>query len=129
MNTPPATTPTGRPAGPTPRAATVPPNIQLVQLGPGFSPATIELSTGQQFPMTVNTAVQASIPGGCPPGRTTQITGRLLTLQCTDDGGYLHTAERPGPATLVATVRPQCTPGTLCPQWTTMASLQIMTSL
>jgi len=115
------------PSIPSPPPA-VPPAILVVQLGTAFSPAEIQLGTGQQFLVQVNQDVQTSglSPAGvCPPGQTAQIDDGLLTLQCTADGGYLYTAERPGSATLLVTVRPSCAPETLCPQWIAEASLRI----
>ena len=109
----------------------MPPDIIAVRLGTAFSPGALRLSIGQQFQVTVSKTVQVSglgFAGDCAPGATGQISGGLLSLRCTGDGGYLCTAEHAGSATLSATVRPRCAPGTMCPQWITEATLKITIS-
>ena len=101
-----------------------PPDIILVQLGTGFSPAQLRLNVGQQFEVAVSKTVQVSGLGDCAPGTTGQALGGLLSVRCMA-GGYFYTAEHAGSATMSATVRPRCTPGTMCPQWITEASLKI----
>jgi hypothetical protein len=100
----------------------------VVQLGAGFSPASIQLGVGQQFLLLVSPHVQVtwtSVAGACTPGMTAQVAGGLLEVQCTADGSGLYTAERPGSTTLTAMVRPSCAPGVMCPQWIALASLKV----
>jgi hypothetical protein len=107
----------------------VPPDIRVVQLGIGFSPARLQLGAGQQFVVSVSDDVQVTwtgIPNACPPsGQTTQLADGLLAVQCTASGSYLFTAEQPGSVTLMATVRPQCASGSVCPQWIAETSLAV----
>ena len=104
----------------------VAPVISAVRLGPGFQPATLRISPGQHFVVTVDSSVKASgpdVPGSCP-GTTTRIDGGMLTMHCTS-GVFYYTAQRPGTAELMATVRPRCARGSMCPQWITEATLKI----
>lgn len=104
--------------------AAAPPYIAVVRLGANFSPGHLQLSTGQQFLLTVSSSVRAKgldVPAGCASGSA---AGGLLSVRCTS-GGYLYTAEHPGTATISATVRPYCKPGQMCPQWLTEPHLQI----
>jgi hypothetical protein len=63
------------------------------------------------------------VPSSCP-GTTTQIDGGMLTVRCTS-GAFYYTAQRPGTAELMATVRPNCARGSICPQWIAEATLKI----
>jgi hypothetical protein len=103
----------------------------VVRLAAGFSPRTVRLRAGQQFLVVVSPDVQASgvpSPGGCPAGTTRPVAGGLLTAQCLAGGRYLYTALRSGNATVVATVRPRCAPGSMCPQWITEPRLAVAIS-
>lgn len=76
--------------------------------------------------MTVDSSVKASgpdVPGSCP-GTTARIDGGMLTMRSTS-GVFSYTAQRPGTAELMATVRPRCARGSICPQWITEATLTI----
>ena len=48
----------------------------------------------------------------------------MLTVRCMS-GAFYYTALRPGTAELMATVRPRCAPGSMCPQWIAEATLTI----
>jgi len=48
----------------------------------------------------------------------------MLTVRCTS-GAFYYTAQRPGTAELMATVRPSCARGSMCPQWIAEATLKI----
>ena len=116
------------PAGPSSpgRSRSPAPVISAVRLGPGFQPRTLRISPGQHFVVTVDSSVRASgpdVPGSCP-GTTTRIDGGMLTMHCTS-GVFYYTAQRPGTAELMATVRPRCARGSMCPQWITEATLKI----
>jgi hypothetical protein len=130
------------PPVPSPPAA-VPPIIILVRLGADFSPSTLRLAVGQQFELAVSSSVQATGPAiptcssgpapvgsGAPPseGSGAPPAGGppvQLFAQCEGNGSYLFTAEQPGSVVLSATVRPNCAPGTMCPQWIAEPSLSI----
>jgi hypothetical protein len=58
------------------------------------------------------------------PGTTARIDGGMLTMRCTS-GVLYYTAQRPGTAELMATVRPRCARDSMCPQWITEARLKI----
>ena len=76
--------------------------------------------------VTVDSSVRASgpgVPGSCP-GTTARIDGGMLTVRCMS-GAFYYTALRPGTAELMATVRPRCAPGSMCPQWIAEATLTI----
>jgi hypothetical protein len=114
----------GRSSSPAPVSAA--PVIFAVRLGPGFQPRTLRISPGQHFVVTVDSSVRASgpgVPSSCP-GNTTRIDGGLLTVRCTS-GVFYYTAQRPGTAELMATVRPRCARGSMCPQWIAEATLKI----
>jgi hypothetical protein len=64
----------------------------------------------------------------CPAGTTRPVAEGLLTAQCLARGRYLYTALRPGTATVIATVRPRCAPGSMCPQWITEPRLAVAIS-
>ena len=118
----PATAPAG-PSSPG-RSRSPAPVIFAVRLGPGFQPGTLRISPGQHFIVTVASSVRASgpgVPASCP-GTTTPIDGGMLTMRCTS-GVFYYTAQRPGTAELIATVRPRCARGSMCPQWITEATL------
>jgi lipoprotein-anchoring transpeptidase ErfK/SrfK len=107
---------------PVPRA----PVIFAVRLGNRFQPGTLRISPGQHFVVTVDSSVKASgpgVPSSCP-GTTARIDGGMLTVRCTS-GAFYYTAERPGTAELMATVRPRCARGSMCPQWIAEATLKI----
>jgi hypothetical protein len=124
-----AATPAGPPSpgrssspAPVPRA----PVIFAVRLGHSFRPGTLRISPGQHFVVTVDSSVRAGgpgVPGSCP-GTTARIDGGVLTVRCRS-GGFYYTALRPGTAELMATVRPRCAPGSMCPQWIAEATLTI----
>ena len=129
-STPPSTTAPAGPSSPgrskSPAPVPAAPVIFAVRLGPGFQPRTLRISPGQHFVVTVDSSVRASgpdVPGSCP-GTTAQIDGGLLTMRCIS-GVFYYTAQRPGTAELVATVRPRCARGSMCPQWITEATLTI----
>ena len=127
------TTTTATPAGPpspgrrsSPVPVSVAPVIFAVRLGRSFQPGTLRISPGQHFVVTVDSSVRASgpgVPGSCP-GTTARIDGGMLTMRCTS-GVFYYTAQRPGTAELMATVRPRCARGSMCPQWITEATLTI----
>jgi hypothetical protein len=102
-----------------------------VGLAAGFSPGTVRLRVGQQFLVAVSPDVRASgipWPGGCPVGTMRPVPGGLLTAHCLAGGRYLYTTRRPGSATVIATVRPRCAPGSVCPQWITEPRLAVVIS-
>jgi hypothetical protein len=102
------------------------PIIFAVRLSRGFQPRTLRISPGQQFVVSVDPSVRASgpgLPGSCPSGPV-RVDGGMLTVRCTS-GVFYYTAQRPGTAELTATVRPRCAPGSMCPQWVTLATLTI----
>jgi lipoprotein-anchoring transpeptidase ErfK/SrfK len=114
----------GRSSSPAPVSGA--PVIFAVRLGPGFQPTTLRISPGQHFVVTVDSSVKASGPGvprSCP-GTTARIDGGMLTVRCTS-GAFYYTAQRPGTAELMATVRPSCARGSMCPQWIAEATLKI----
>jgi hypothetical protein len=129
----PGTPSTTAPAGPSspgrsrsPAPVSAAPVISAVRLGPGFQPGTLQISPGQHFVVTVDSSVKASgpdVPGSCP-GTTARIDGGMLTMRCTS-GAFSYTAQRPGTAELMATVRPRCARRSMCPQWITEATLKI----
>jgi hypothetical protein len=129
----PSSATTATPAGPpspgrrsSPAPVSAAPVIFAVRLGRGFQPGTLRISPGQHFVVTVDSSVRASgpgVPGSCP-GTTARIDGGVLTVRC-KSGGFYYTALRPGTAELMATVRPRCAPGTMCPQWIAEATLTI----
>lgn len=103
----------------------------VVHLVAGFSPRMVRLRVGQQFLLVVSKDVQASgvpWPGGCPPGTVRPVASGLLTAQCMTGSRYLYTARRAGTATVTATVRPRCAPGSMCPQWITAPRLTVIIS-
>jgi hypothetical protein len=104
-----------------------PPHITVVRLGTTFSPDTLRLSVGGQFLVAVSPSVHASVLG-VPPGCASQTAwptdGGLLSVRCVS-GGYLYAAERPGSATISATVGPRCGSGQMCPQWLSAPRLQV----
>ena len=109
-----------------PAPASGAPVIFAVRLGSGFQPNTLRISRGQHFVVTVDSSVKASgpgVPSSCP-GTTAQIDGGMLTVRCTS-GAFYYTAQRPGTAELMATVRPNCARGSICPQWIAEATLKI----
>jgi hypothetical protein len=103
------------------------PIIFAVRLGAGgFQPKTLRISPGQHFVVIVDSSVKASGPGlpsSCS-GISAPIDDGMLTVQCTS-GDFSYTAQRAGTAELMATVRPRCSPGTMCPQWIAEATLKI----
>jgi hypothetical protein len=109
-----------------PAPASGAPVIFAVRLGSGFQPNTLRISRGQHFVVTVDSSVKASgpgVPSSCL-GTTAPIDGGMLTVRCTS-GAFYYTAQRPGTAELVATVRPNCAQGSICPQWIAEATLKI----
>jgi hypothetical protein len=114
----------GRSSSPAPVSAA--PVIFAVRLGRGFQPGTLRISPGQHFVVTVDSPVRASgpgVPGSCP-GTAVRIDGGVLSVRCTS-GAFYYTALRPGTAELMATVRPRCAPGSMCPQWIADATITI----
>ncbi len=114
----------GRSSSPAPVSGA--PVIFAVRLGRGFQPGTLRISPGQHFVVTVDSSVKASgpgVPSSCP-GTPARIDGGMLTVRCTS-GAFYYTAQRPGTAELMATVRPSCARGSLCPQWIAEATLKI----
>jgi hypothetical protein len=114
----------GRSSSPAPVSGA--PVIFTVRLGASFQPRTLRISPGQHFVVTVDSSVKASgpgVPSSCP-GTTAPIDGGILTVRCTS-GAFYYTAQRPGTAELMATVRPRCAPGSMCPQWIAEATLKI----
>jgi hypothetical protein len=102
------------------------PMILVVRLGSGFNPGTLRISPGQHFVISVSSSVKASSPGvpGSCSGATTRIDGGMLTVRCVS-GAFYYTAQRAGTTELIATVRPKCVRGRMCPQWMTEAKLKI----
>lgn len=121
----PAPSAPARSSAPSPSAA-VPPDVAVVRLAAGFSPSALRLGVGQQFLVTVSPSVQARglDIAGCASGSGGTAAGGLLTVRCTG-GGYLYTAEHQGTAALSATVGPRCSPGQMCPQWVSEATLHL----
>jgi hypothetical protein len=114
----------GRSSSPAPVPGT--PVIFAVRLGTRFQPGTLRISPGQHFVVTVASTVKASgpgVPSSCS-GTTTRIYGGMLTVRCTS-GAFYYTAQRPGTAELMVTVRPRCARGSMCPQWIAEATLKI----
>jgi hypothetical protein len=114
----------GRSSSPAPVSGA--PVIFAVRLGASFHPSTLRISPGQHFVVTVDSSVKASgpgVPSSCP-GTTAPIDGGMLTVRCTS-GAFYYTAQRPGTAELMATVRPRCARGSMCPQWIAEATLKI----
>jgi hypothetical protein len=112
--------------GTSPPAAAAP-IVFVVRLRSAFSPRSLRLGVGQQFMVIVSKAVKVSGPdlaGACTSGVIGSATTGVLSVRCSA-GGYLYTAEHVGSAVLSATVQPQCTPGTICPQWVADTSLKI----
>jgi hypothetical protein len=102
------------------------PIIFAVRLDGAFQPRTLRISPGQHFVVNVDSSVKASGPGvprSCS-STTAPIDGGMLTVRCMS-GVFYYTAQRPGTAELMATVRPNCAPGSMCPQWITEATLKI----
>ena len=127
---PPSKAPPATPASPGRSSSPAPvpgaPVIFAVRLGNRFQPGTLRISPGQHFVVTVDSSVKASgpgVPSSCP-GTTARIDGGMLTVRCTS-GAFYYTAERPGTAELMATVRPRCARGSMCPQWIAEATLKI----
>src|SRR5258706_7834926 len=89
------------------------------------------LGEGKLFLVAVSPDVRASgipWPGGCPVGTMRPVAGGLLTAHCLAGGRYLYTTRRPGSATVIATLRPRCAPGSVCPQWITEPRLAVVIS-
>lgn len=129
-STPSATATPAQPSSPGPSSSPTPapgaPVIFAVRLGHGFQPNTLRISPGQHFVVTVESSVKASgpgVPSSCS-GTTAPIDGGMLTVRCTS-GAFYYTAQRPGTAELMATVRPNCAQGSICPQWIAEATLKI----
>ena len=106
------------------------PNIPVVRLGTSFSPSTLQLGAGQQFVVIVSKSDKASgsgISGGCSAAQAAQFSSSMLTLRC-DGDSYLYTTHKAGSTVLSVTVKPNCTTGTMCPQWIARASLRLTIS-
>jgi hypothetical protein len=117
------------PSAPAPsQPVAAPPIIVAVRLGTTFSPDTLTLATGQKFQVIVSTSVVPTgpaFPHPCSSGAVYAAANGMLSVTCPASGGYLFTAEHAGTAALTATVRPNCSPGEMCPQWITEAALQV----
>jgi hypothetical protein len=103
------------------------PNIPVVQLGPKFTPDTLQLGVGQHFLVVVSKSDLASgdgMDGACTTARARQFTNSTLSLRC-QGSSYLYTALKTGTTALAVAVRPACAAGTACPQWIARASLRI----
>ena len=114
----------GRNSSPAPVSGA--PAIFAVRLSSGFRPSTLRISPGQHFVVHVDSSVKASgpdVPSSCS-GTTARIDGGMLTVRCSS-GAFYYTAQRPGTADLIVTVRPNCTRGSMCPQWIAVATLKI----
>lgn len=116
---PPTTQPPGTPPPTTPPPSSTAGRL-TVTLGPAFNPGTLRVKVGEQFLVTVSPAVSASGLSCTQPE-----AGASLAVQCVGQSQYLYRAVRPGSAELSAEVRPNCKPGSVCPQWITMPRLQI----
>jgi hypothetical protein len=102
------------------------PIIFAVRLSHGFQPSTLRISPGQHFVVTVASSVKASglgVGGSCS-GTTARIYNGMLTVRCTA-GTFYYTAQRRGTADLMVTVRPNCTRGSMCPQWVAVETLKV----
>ena len=76
--------------------------------------------------VTVASSVKASglgVGGSCS-GTTARIYDGMLTVRCTA-GTYYYTAQRAGTAKLMVTVRPNCTRGSMCPEWVAVETLKV----
>ena len=103
------------------------PNIAVIRLGSRFTPGTLQLGTGQKFEVIVSRSVKptgSGISGRCTPAAAARFSSAMLSLNCTG-GSYLYTARQAGRTALTVTVRPACPPGSMCPQWVTMARLTL----
>jgi hypothetical protein len=106
------------------------PNIQVVRLGTSFSPKTLQLGAGQKFLVVVSGADKATgsgISGACTPAAAARFSTGLLSLSC-QGSSYLYTTRHAGSGELSVTVRPNCTAGTVCPQWVAAATLKLTIS-
>ena len=104
------------------------PMIAAVRLSTTFSPDTVTLAAGQKFQVIVSTSVAPSgtaFPHPCSSGVAYSAAGNMLSVSCPASGGYLFTAEQAGTTALTATVKPNCSPGEMCPQWITEAVLHV----
>ena len=102
--------------------------IRAVTLNTTFTPATVTLAAGQKFQVIVSSSVSPTGPGfphPCSAGAAYAAADGMLSVSCPASGGFLYTAEHSGTTTLTATVRPSCSPGEMCPQWITEATLQV----
>lgn len=123
----PPVTPSPGSLSPAPRNGRSSPTV--VHLAVSFSPSEVRLRAGQQFLLIVSKDVEASGvagPGPCPAGTVRPVAGGLLSAQCMAGSRYLFTAKRTGTATVTATVRPRCAPGSPCPQWVAEPSLRVI---
>jgi hypothetical protein len=106
------------------------PNIPVVRLGTSFSPSTLQLGAGQQFVVIVSNSDKASgsgISGDCSAAQAARFSSSMLTLRC-DGDSYLYTTHKAGSTELSVTVKPNCTGGSVCPQWIARASLRLNVS-
>jgi hypothetical protein len=102
------------------------PIIFAVRLDTAFQPGALRLSPGQQFEVFVASSVSASgpaLPSTCT-GTSASVYNGMLSVRC-QSGTFYYTAQKAGSAELMATVRPRCSPGTMCPQWMAEATLKI----
>jgi hypothetical protein len=106
------------------------PNIPAVELNNSFSPSTLQLGVGQQFEVFVgkNVKVSGLSPAGCTAGKPVPLPDGLLSVQCRTATDYMFSVEHAGTATVTATVRPNCSAGTMCPQWVATPSLKVTIS-
>lgn len=104
------------------------PMITAIRLSTTFSPDTVTLAAGQKFQVIVSSSVAPTgtgFPHPCSSGASYSAAGNMLSVSCPTSGGYLFTAEQAGTTSLTATVKPNCSPGEMCPQWITEAVLHI----
>jgi hypothetical protein len=104
------------------------PMIAAIRLSTTFSPDSLTLAAGQKFQVIVSTSVDptsTAFPHPCASGVTYSAAGSMLSVSCPASGGYLFSAEQVGTTTLTATIRPNCSPGEMCPQWITEAVLHV----
>jgi hypothetical protein len=102
--------------------------IQAIRLTTTFTPDSLTLAAGQKFQVIVSPSIAPSgtaFPHPCSTGVAYAAAGNMLSVTCPASGGFLFTAEQAGPATLTATVKPNCAPGQMCPQWITEAVLHV----
>jgi hypothetical protein len=125
----PSATPTPSSSAPSlPVSAGGAPMIAAIRLSANFSPDSVTLAAGQKFQVIVSSSVAptgTAFPHPCSTGVAYAAAGNMLSVSCPASGGFLFTAEQAGTTTLTATVKPNCAPGEMCPQWITEAVLHV----